>query len=369
MVGRPLDDRSSSPARGGATPTPTRSSCAHTRGSRCAPRTSSPATPPTPRRPRRTPSSRPTGRSGGSARAPFKPWLLRIVANEARNRRRSAGRRAALALRATQEPSGEAAPSPEAVLLAGERREELIAALNRLAEHDREALTCRYFLELSEAETAAALGVRPGTVKSRLSRALERLRAELGGGGHDRARAQSLAAFVDFPAERDLAPAVRARLRRVPGAGARWCSSWPRSCSPSRSPSPSRPPARRSSASSTCAARASSVVDRLPEVRTTAPLDLGSPISLADAEQTAGFRPLTSILLGDPDRVTWDGGMLWFRYGDVRLLVSQFRGTERVELIKKVLEPRTHDPRRSCPRARATSSPAPRTSSTWRRPT
>src|SRR5215218_3647441 len=52
--------------------------------------------------------------------APFKPWLLRIVANEARNRRRSAGRRAALALRATREPSGrgeEAAPSssqPEA---------------------------------------------------------------------------------------------------------------------------------------------------------------------------------------------------------------------------------------------------------------
>ena len=38
--------------------------------------------------------------------APFRPWLLRIVANEARNRRRSAGRRAGLALRAaTSEPS------------------------------------------------------------------------------------------------------------------------------------------------------------------------------------------------------------------------------------------------------------------------
>jgi RNA polymerase sigma factor (sigma-70 family) len=112
--------------------------------------------------------------------APFKPWLLRIVANEARNRRRAAGRRAALALRATQEPSGEAAPSPEAALLDGERRDELLAALNRLAEHDREALACRYFLDLSEAETAAALGIRQGTVKSRLSRALDRLRAELG---------------------------------------------------------------------------------------------------------------------------------------------------------------------------------------------
>jgi DNA-directed RNA polymerase specialized sigma24 family protein len=40
-------------------------------------------------------------------------------------------------------------------------------------------IACRYLLELGEQETAAALGCRPGTVKSRLSRALERLRAEL----------------------------------------------------------------------------------------------------------------------------------------------------------------------------------------------
>ena len=111
--------------------------------------------------------------------SPFRPWLLRIVANEARNRRRSAGRRSALVLRATREAPGEAAPSPEATVLATERREELIAALNRLDERDREALACRYFLDLSEAETAVAIGVRPGTVKSRISRALERLRAEL----------------------------------------------------------------------------------------------------------------------------------------------------------------------------------------------
>ena len=36
-------------------------------------------------------------------------------------------------------------------------------------------LGCRYLLELCEAETAAALGVRPGTVKSRMSRALDAL--------------------------------------------------------------------------------------------------------------------------------------------------------------------------------------------------
>jgi RNA polymerase sigma factor (sigma-70 family) len=115
------------------------------------------------------------------AGAPFRPWLLRIVANEARNRRRAAGRRAALALRAAGDAvSGDAAPSPETALLGLERRDELVAALNRLPEHDREALVCRYFLDLSEAETAAALGVRPGTVKSRLARALDRLRDELG---------------------------------------------------------------------------------------------------------------------------------------------------------------------------------------------
>jgi LAO/AO transport system kinase len=54
--------------------------------------------------------------------------------------------------------------------------EELLAAVNRLEEHHREAITCRYFLDLSEEETAAALGVRRGTVKSRTARALERLR-------------------------------------------------------------------------------------------------------------------------------------------------------------------------------------------------
>jgi RNA polymerase sigma-70 factor, ECF subfamily len=113
---------------------------------------------------------------------PFRPWLLRIVANEARNRRRSAGRRAALALRAAGEgrPTGEAAPSPEAALLAGERRQALLDGLGRLNERDRTVIACRYLLELSEAETAATLGVRRGTVKSRLSRALDRLREEVG---------------------------------------------------------------------------------------------------------------------------------------------------------------------------------------------
>jgi RNA polymerase sigma factor (sigma-70 family) len=113
--------------------------------------------------------------------APFRPWILQIVANEARNRRRSAGRRTALVMRtAADAPSGEAAPSPEAAVLTGEQREELLAALNGLREEDRLVIACRYLLELSEEETAAALGWRRGTVKSRLSRALGRLRAQIG---------------------------------------------------------------------------------------------------------------------------------------------------------------------------------------------
>ncbi|MBA2463041.1 MAG: RNA polymerase sigma factor [Actinobacteria bacterium] len=113
--------------------------------------------------------------------APLRPWLLTIVANEARNRRRSAGRREHLVLRAAHDlPSGDAAPSPEGSLLAAEQRQTLLAALETLREEERLVLSCRYLLDLSEEETAAALGVRRGTVKSRTSRALGRLRAQLG---------------------------------------------------------------------------------------------------------------------------------------------------------------------------------------------
>jgi RNA polymerase sigma-70 factor (ECF subfamily) len=110
------------------------------------------------------------------AGAPFRPWLLTIVANEARNRRRSANRREALALRA---PSEEVGSSPETTALAMERRQALIDAVNRLSDADREVVSYRYLLELTEAETAAVLGVPAGTVKSRLSRAIQRLRAEM----------------------------------------------------------------------------------------------------------------------------------------------------------------------------------------------
>lgn len=108
--------------------------------------------------------------------APLRPWLLRITANEARNRRRSGGRVERLALRAAAVSSGEAAPSPEEAAVAADDRLRLLAALDALAEPFRLVLECRYLLELSEEETAAALSLRRGTVKSRTSRALAQLR-------------------------------------------------------------------------------------------------------------------------------------------------------------------------------------------------
>jgi RNA polymerase sigma factor (sigma-70 family) len=99
--------------------------------------------------------------------APFRPWLLRIVANEASNRRRAAGRRERLAARLMEVEGHGAGASQRRVLL---------DAVNGLRDEDRLALGYRFFLGFSDAETAAALGIPLGTVKSRVSRALRRLR-------------------------------------------------------------------------------------------------------------------------------------------------------------------------------------------------
>ncbi len=116
------------------------------------------------------------------AGTPFRPWLLRIVANEARNRLKAAGRRGTLALRAAG-TGAQPLPSPEAAALDAERRLALLRALEGLREEDRLVIAYRYLFDLSEAEAADALGRPRGTVKSRLSRALARLRAGLSAGG------------------------------------------------------------------------------------------------------------------------------------------------------------------------------------------
>ncbi len=109
-----------------------------------------------------------------------RPWILRIVANEARNRVRSAGRRQQLELRLAEGfRPGEAAPSPEAAAVASEDRRRLLDLVNQLDEDDRLVVASRYFLDLSSEETAATLGIPEGTVKSRLSRALAKLRTRV----------------------------------------------------------------------------------------------------------------------------------------------------------------------------------------------
>lgn len=112
--------------------------------------------------------------------APFKPWLLTVVANEARNRRRAAGRRVGLTLRAAEQgPRTASPPLPETTVVAEERRAELLGAVEGLREEDREVISLRYFLELTEAEAASVMGCARGTVKSRLSRAVGRLREKM----------------------------------------------------------------------------------------------------------------------------------------------------------------------------------------------
>ncbi|HMG30647.1 MAG TPA: sigma-70 family RNA polymerase sigma factor [Jiangellaceae bacterium] len=111
--------------------------------------------------------------------AAFRPWLLRIVANEARNAARAARRRDAATQRLAAldhtRPSGD----PATNTLSTERRAALVAALRELPDAQQRVVVCRYLLDLDEAETAAVLGWRRGTVKSRLHRALAALRSRL----------------------------------------------------------------------------------------------------------------------------------------------------------------------------------------------
>ncbi len=111
--------------------------------------------------------------------AAFRPWLLRIVANETRNAARAARRHRDAVVRSAA-LGADVVPDPAGAALEGERRAQLWAAVRELPEAQRLVVTCRFFLDLDEAETATVLGWPRGTVKSRLHRALRRLRTRLG---------------------------------------------------------------------------------------------------------------------------------------------------------------------------------------------
>ncbi|HEY7706234.1 MAG TPA: RNA polymerase sigma factor [Gaiellaceae bacterium] len=112
--------------------------------------------------------------------AEFRPWLLTIVANEARNRRRTVARQLRLVHPGFAQAMSAPAPSVEAVTVEVDERRRLLAAVDGLGDEDRLAVVARYFVGLSVDETAAVLGVRRSAAKMRISRALDRLRAALG---------------------------------------------------------------------------------------------------------------------------------------------------------------------------------------------
>ena len=108
----------------------------------------------------------------------FRSWYLHVVANTGKNARRSFGRRAALELRDAQ-ASDTAAPDPADRVVTDAERRAVIAAINRLGRDDRLVIGLRHFEQMGEAEMAEVLGCAAGTVKSRLSRAMTRLRQQL----------------------------------------------------------------------------------------------------------------------------------------------------------------------------------------------
>jgi len=107
----------------------------------------------------------------------FRAWFLRIVANSARNQRRARWRRRRAELRVAIQPRGTTTDTVDLVTAA--EREVVVAALNRLDVMERLVIALRHFEQLTEQEMAEVLDCPRGTVKSRLSRAMARLRAEL----------------------------------------------------------------------------------------------------------------------------------------------------------------------------------------------
>jgi RNA polymerase sigma-70 factor (sigma-E family) len=96
-------------------------------------------------------------------------WVYRVAVNQARNR----GRRRAVERRKQPPPPPVSAPAVEVADPA------VVEALSRLPEDQRSVVVLRYYLDWSVEQIAAGLEIAPGTVKSRLHRALRRLETSL----------------------------------------------------------------------------------------------------------------------------------------------------------------------------------------------
>jgi RNA polymerase sigma-70 factor (ECF subfamily) len=107
---------------------------------------------------------------------PLRPWLMSICANLARNRRRALGRQL-IALHRLVKKDANSAVSVEDRSAQRWQAQTLRRAVQRLSQNDQQVIYLRYFLDMSVEETANALDVAAGTIKSRLHRALDRLQA------------------------------------------------------------------------------------------------------------------------------------------------------------------------------------------------
>ena len=112
------------------------------------------------------------------ARGNAKAWLFRIAQNVLRDARRRERRRGSVSIEAFRDLVSDA-PSPEERLLHEEEVRRLLAAINELSERDREVVSLRYGSELEYPEIAGILGIREAAVRTRLWRALGRLREVL----------------------------------------------------------------------------------------------------------------------------------------------------------------------------------------------
>ena len=113
------------------------------------------------------------------AGAAFRPWLLRIVVNEAHNVLRSERRHERLGERAAEQHDPAIAGTEESVI-AREEVETVLGAVGKLTDADRLAVALRYFAELPDAEAASLLGTSAEAYRVRLLRARRRLQALLG---------------------------------------------------------------------------------------------------------------------------------------------------------------------------------------------
>jgi RNA polymerase sigma-70 factor (ECF subfamily) len=109
---------------------------------------------------------------------PLRPWLLRIATNLVRNRWRFLSRYWGAVQRLASRSEGIQPARSRIDDQIGEY-EPLWQAVNKLDSKDREVIYLRYLLEISVRETAEALGLAEGTIKSRTHRALHRLREAL----------------------------------------------------------------------------------------------------------------------------------------------------------------------------------------------